>query len=804
MMKKFFKSLVSLSPLSLTIGMTFVVLILFLRGIPFLDLIELKTYDLRLLSRGIKKTSPDVVLAVIDEKSLDTIGKWPWPRSKIGTLIDLLSQDGAKVIGFDIGFWEPDENTNLELIRGLEQEIRSLQIQNQQLDRYLGDMKINADNDLSFANAIKKSKTKIVLGHFFHMSKYSLGYKIDQEQIDNQLKRISNSIYPLIRYEERGVDIGDFLTEFTAYVPEANLDILSKEADSSGYFNMVPDMDGIFRKIPLVVKSGEEIYSPLSLQTVWHYLDKPQLTLRVSLYGIEGIRLGDRFIPTDENGRMLINYRGPEKTFPHYSISDIFQNKLPKGTFNDKIVLIGSAAIGLGDIRNTPLSSTGAYPGLEIHATVIDNILKKDFLHKPKWATIYDVLAIIILSLLTGIALPRLSALKGILCAAVLFVSHILISRWLFVNSGLWINIVYPLLALALVYTSVTVFHYLVEEKNKRFLHATFSSYLSPELIEEMVSSETMPELGGEARTVTAYFTDIQGFSTFSEKLTAPQLVELLNEYLTAMTDILIAEQGTLDKYEGDAIIAFLGAPMDIPDHALKGCRVAISMQDALLELCNKWKNEKQFPEEPNRNIKNLSPEEWAQGGKWPKIVHNMKMRIGVNSGEIVVGNMGSTTRMNYTMMGDAVNLAARLEEGAKQFGIYTAVSEYTMNAEYTNENGEQEKIMNAVEARFIDNITVVGKSEPVTVYELCAMKGGLSGQEKELFGIFNKGMQHYLNMEWDPAIALFGESLKIERIPDGITTPSEVFIKRCEEFKENPPVPPGEKWDGVYRMTKK
>jgi len=363
---------------------------------------------------------------------------------------------------------------------------------------------------------------------------------------------------------------------------------------------------------------------------------------------------------------------------------------------------------------------------------------------------------------------------------------------------------VYPLLTIFLIYTTLTAYHYLVEERSKRFLHSTFSSYLSPELIEDMVLSETMPELGGEERMITAYFTDIQGFSNFSEKLTAQQLVELLNEYLSRMTDILLKAQGTLDKYEGDAIIAFIGAPMLIPDHTLRACRVAIDMQGELLDLREKWKMEKQIPNESNRNTKNLPPDEWIPGDKWPRVVHDVKMRIGINSGEMVVGNMGSSMRMNYTIMGDSVNLAARLEEGAKQYGIYTAVSEYTLNTEYINSRGEKERAMDLVEARFIDNIVVVGKSEPVKIYELCAMKGDLTPNEEELFNLFDRGIKHYLRMEWDAAIDFFKESLKFERIPDGNTTPSEVYIKRCEAFKEEPPVAPGEKWDGVFRMAKK
>ena len=798
-MKQFIKSFVSLNPTSITTGIIILVLAMFLIGVPIFELVELKTYDIRFTSRGVEKPSPEVVLAVIDEKSLDTEGRWPWPRSKMAKLVDALSQDGAKVIGFDIFFVEPDESSQLQLVKELEQKIETFQVKNTQLDEFIEKTKIEADNDSAFASTIKRSKASVVLGYFFHMSQEELNYQIDQKEIEKHLERIGSSRYPLVIYEDQKMEIDPFPE---AYAPESNIEILSRATESFGYVNTIPDFDGVVRSTPIIIKCGKEIFMPLAIRSVWHYLDEPQLMVKVAIYGIEGVQMGDTFIPTDEEGKLRINYLGPHKTFPHYSIGDILHGTLPKGTFKNKIVIVGATATGIYDMRNTPFDPV--YPGLEIHATVADNILRNNFLHKPKWTVIYDILAIVILGILIGIVLPRLNALYGILFAAGLFVLHIYMSRLLFIHAGLLVNIVYPLLAIILGYTGLTLYHYLVEEKNKRFLHATFTSYLSPELIEQMVSSETMPELGGEARIITAYFTDIQSFSTFSEQLTAHQLVELLNEYLTAMTDILIEEGGTLDKYEGDAIVAFLGAPLYLPDHAMRACRVAVAMQDSLTELRHKWSNEKQLPDEPNRNMKNLPPEVWTPGEKWPKIVHEMKMRIGVNTGEIVVGNMGSNMRMNYTMMGDSVNLAARLEEGAKQFGIYTSVSEYTMDTEFMDESGEKKRVMDAVEARFIDNITVVGKSEPVKIYELCAMKGGLSEQEKELFKIFNKGMEYYVRTEWDAAIAQFSESLKIERVPDGKTTPSQVFIERCEEFKANPPVAPGEQWDGVYRMTKK
>jgi adenylate cyclase len=802
LMKKFLRSFLSFNPVSITAVLIALVIILYIIRISIFELIELKTFDIRFKWRGVKTPSPAIVNAVIDEKSLDKEGRWPWPRSKMAKLVNKLSDDGAKVIGFDFFFTEPDENSSLMFLDKLDKEIRFLNIQDKSLQGFIETNRLEADNDLAFTKAIKESKAKVILSYFFYESKESLGYEISQGEIDSRIARIKNSVYPVLQYEKSNSKYDPFIFVEDQYAPEVNLEMLSNVVTNSGYINEKSDSDGIVRRCPMIMKFGEDAFTPFAVQCAWQYLDNPNLILRLAEYGIKGIDIGDISVPTDEAGQMLINYLGPPKTFPQYSITDILNDNFKKGTFKDKIVIVGSIATGAHDLRNTPFS--GQHPGMDVHATVIDNILRNDFISKTAWATIYDILVIIILGVLIGIVIHRSGAIVGISFTAVLIIIQIIGSRWLFSEYGIWVNMVYPLLTIFLTYTSLTAYRYLVEEKNKRFLHSTFSSYLSPELINDMVASETMPELGGEAKILTAYFTDIRGFSVFSEKLTAQQLVELLNEYLSRMTDILLREKGTLDKYEGDAIIAFVGAPMHIPDHTLRACRVAVGMQNSLLELREKWKEEKLLPGQDERNTKNLPPDQWGRGDKWPKVVHNMKMRIGVNSGEIVVGNMGSSMRMNYTIMGDSVNLAARLEAGAKQYGIYTAVSEYTLNMEYMNEFGQKEKAMDLVEVRFIDNITVVGKSEPVKIYELCAMKGDLTPQEEELIGIFSSGMDYYLRMEWDKAIKYFSESLKIERIPDGDTTPSEVFLKRCMVFKQNPPVPKGKQWDGVFRMTQK
>lgn len=481
------------------------------------------------------------------------------------------------------------------------------------------------------------------------------------------------------------------------------------------------------------------------------------------------------------------------------SLMDFYREQFQK--YYNKFVFTGSTAIGLGDVQQTPY---GTMNGISTIINAFNTIITRNVLTMSSDIPYLDVIILLGLSLLCSFGYGLTSVRMSSLIFTVLLLSIFVTSFALFNNYNLFLRTTPLVFSNLIVFATIVIFKVLTEQKDKRFLKSTFSSYLAPEIIDEMYRSKTMPRLGGEARPITAYFTDIQGFSTFSEKLTANQLVELINEYLSAMTEILIAERGTLDKYEGDAIIAFFGAPLTIPDHPLRACRVALAMQGKLFDLRKKWRNEKQRPDERDRNTKGLPPEEWVPGDKWPRIVHEMKMRIGINTGEIVVGNMGSSMRMNYTMMGDPVNLAARLEEAGKQYGVYILVSEYALDQEVTDESGERKRVIDMVEARFIDKITVVGKSEPVKIYELCAMKGDLTEQEKDLFEAFDKGMAHYLRMEWEEAIPSFKESLKLERIPNGKTTPSEVYIHRCEAFKENPPAGPGQGWDGVYRITKK
>ena len=396
------------------------------------------------------------------------------------------------------------------------------------------------------------------------------------------------------------------------------------------------------------------------------------------------------------------------------SLLDLYRGGFQK--YYDKIIFTGATALGLGDIQQTPY---GSMTGINTIINSFNTIVTRNPLFMSWDIPRLDFFVLFGLSILCCLIYGFCSIRWGSFIAVVILLGTFVTGFLLFKNHNLFLTTVPLVLVSLLIYVSTVVLKVLTERKDKKFLKATFSSYLAPEIIDEMYLSKTMPSLGGETKSITAYFTDIQGFSTFSEKLTADHLVELINDYLSAMTDILIGERGTLDKYEGDAIIAFFGAPMSLPDHPFRACRVALRMQSMLGELREKWRVEKIKEDEPDRNSTGAGPDEWIPGDKWPMIVHRMKMRIGINTGDIVVGNMGSAMRMNYTMMGDSVNLAARLEEAGKQYGVYVMVSEYTLDCDISERDGERKTVMDLVETRFIDRITVVGKANPC-VYTSC------------------------------------------------------------------------------------
>lgn len=747
----------------------------------FLQIMDMKLYDQLLIRTHTTKTTGIPVVVDLDEKSLAENGQWPWPRFRVALLMAKIAEAGAAAVGMDILFSEPDRTSP----RRLQKDVRT----DLQVDMgFVGLPEGLEDFDKVFAGVLATGPYALSCYFDFHP-----GEKPSREECLIKPLQVA-----LLRKAQDPTPEQALLNPYDAVCP---LPVLAAAAPITGFFNAAPDEDGILRSVPLVISWKGQTYPSLALATLLQAQKSDKIAMRMNQNGVESISLGRGSVPVDRSGRLFVKFRGPQRTFPYYSAADVLSGKVGEKELKGKIVFIGTSASGLMDIRATPLDSI--YPGVETHCNIVDNILSNDFLTRPKEAQVMEGLATVVCGLLITIIMAWARAIWALVPVGAMAVGLWEGAAWFMGSQSMIVSPLYPLIAVAANFTLLTLIKFWREEGQKKFLHATFASYLSPELIKGMVDSKTMPELGGEARTISAYFTDIQGFSSFSEILTAHQLVELLNEYLSAMTDILMLEKGTLDKYIGDAIVAFFGAPIELPDHALRAAKTALAMQDKLTELRGKWAAEATPAGKPERNVQGLPVEKWPAGAKWPVLVHHMRMRIGLNTGEIVVGNMGSSMRMNYTMMGDSVNLAARLEAASKQYGVFILVSEFILDADVPTEGGTV-KLRDLVEVRFIDKVTVVGKALPVSVYELCAMKGQLSDQDRTLRERFDQAMGLYQDMRWDEAEAAFARAEEVERFPDAKTTPSRVFRERCQAFREHPPVAPGEKWDGVYRMTKK
>jgi len=714
-----------------------------------LSILELKTLDTRFLSRGKIPTSNQVVLVTIDEKSLDELGRWPWPRVRMAQVLDALVKAEVKVVGFDIVWAEPDENSQLKVLTEIKQKLTELKVANPNLERYIAEALQEADSDRILADSLARSQ-RAVLGYFFHFS--------PRESSGGQ-QGPAKEMPPLTSFT-----LVKFTSEEAARVPvfeavhaEVNIPVISQAAEGAGYFNIFPDPDGTVRWAPLVIKYQDRFYCSLSLAVLQKFQDNPPLALRIAEYGVDQVRLGKVSIPANEEGRLLINYRGPQKTFPHYSATDVIHGRVPEKAFQGKIALVGATAIGIYDMRVTPFEHV--YPGLEIHANVIDSILQNQFLYRPNWVTLVDILVIAVVGLILGGLLPRFKAHWGALVGGALFLSVLALGQYLFETQGVWMNLTYPSLNLIFIYLGVTGYRYMTEEKEKKRVRGAFQYYLTASVVEEMLRNPDKLKLGGEKKDLTVLFSDIRGFTSISERMTPDGLVKFLNEYLTKMTDVVFKYDGLLDKYIGDAVMAVWGAPLDQPDHARRACLTALDMLDELHRLQKKWS---------------------AEG------LPVLNIGIGVNAGPMVVGNMGSDRRFNYTVMGDSVNTGSRLEGLNKVYGTNIIVSQTTL-----------EKVQEEFIARELDLVRVKGKGQPVKIFELLSLVKTASTDQRALADGFHAALAEYRKRDWDKAREAFQKVLA--QFPhDG---PAKLYLERLETLSKNPP--PAD-WDGVYTMTTK
>ena len=748
-----------------------------------LEILELQMIDLRFKTRGPLKPGPEVIIAVVDEKSQDTLGRWPWPRSTMAKLINKLTEYNAFTIGFDIVFSESGDDVYNQAVHLIEQQLEEGGLS----PEATADLRKNFENqktgDELFAESIK-NHGNVVLGMLFHDS-VDIQH-LSKEQIEEGLKNVERFSYK--DYEVNNPKALEKInTEMSRPAVEGNLPIFADAAYQAGYFNLKPDDDGIMRHYPLILKSGDHYYAPFWLHMIANYLEKPNPKFFDDENGVLNITAGDLKIPVDSRGRFLVNYYGGAQTFKHYPISDFLEDKVPPGEIDSTIVLIGATGKGIFDLRATPFERV--YPGVEINATIIDNILQRNFLEPPPWGKTFTFLVILLLGILLTPLLARLRAVGGFFLMLGFLAGYYFINlqffmgsplinqiagnfiKYQFIDRGYLLNLVYPSFEIVMVYLSMTAVNYFQESKQKQFIRGAFGQYLSPTVVKRLVDDPNLLQLGGDQKRLTAFFSDVAGFSGISEHLTPQQLVALLNEYLSAMEGIIERYGGIIDKYEGDAIIAFWGAPITRPDHALLACRASLDMQTTLAEMRIKWREE-------NRD--------------------ELTVRIGLNTGRMVVGNMGSSNRMDYTIMGDSVNLASRLEGVNKVYGTDIMVSQFTY-----------EDIKDHLECRELDLIRVVGKAEPVAIYEVLAEKGSLDSNFMKGISLFSEGLANYRKMEWERALDNFQQV--IDLIPGD--RPAQTFIGRCSEFIATPKIARRaedksralpEDWDGVFQMTSK
>lgn len=639
---------------TLVVSLSIALILTFLLFVGFLNTWESKVSD---AFYHPSSTLDEIVIVAIDDKSLQELGRWPWPRNYFATVIDFLNQ--SSVIGIDISFFEPTEE-----------------------DSKLSDSLGNSN---------------VVLA----MEYTSFTYR-NEELYGESLLKPTNTL---------GIQGMDFQT---------------------GYVNLYTDSDGVTRSfIPHI--SGIEDHDHFSMVIVDEYAG---------------------YTPDLKSSRMLINFYDVPGGYKYISFSDVYNNKTDSSYFKDKIVLIGVTASDLHDDAIVPISNQ-AMPGVEINANLIQSILTKDFLYYQD--DISAIGLVFVFALLAGIVLFRFRIHIATALLVLLSVVYIFYSIYSF-DTGIIMNLIYPLLSTTLVYIPLVVIYYLTEEKSRKWITSVFGKYVSPVVIDNLIKNPDKINLGGEKRNITIFFSDIRGFTPISEKLEPEDLVKLLNEYLTEMTSIITKDQGLVDKYMGDAIMAFWGAPLDQPNHAEMACSSSLEMVDKLKELQQKWKSQD---------------------------IPSFDIGIGLNSGDAIVGNMGSSKRFDYTAIGDNVNLASRLEGLNKYYGTKILITENT-----------NKTVKDKFETRKLDVVKVKGKKKPILIFELLSKKDGLSKKHLEFINLFEAGLDLYLKKKWKSAIATFQEGLKL--MDDNA---SHIFITRCKELIKNPP--PND-WKGVWEMKTK
>lgn len=745
------------------IGLGLVVLLVFLAHaaelsgfkIRFIEQLDAIIYDTRLRLTMPRSPDQQIVILDIDEKSLGKLGRWPWSRDKMSGLIDkLFNEYGVIMVGFDVVFAEPDISSG---IRSLETMAKDGPLAGSpefkaELDR----LRPTLDYDARFAKSLAGKPVV-------------LGYYLSSEENAEKSGALPVPVLPAGSFKGRQIDW------FAWKGYGANLQQFQEASVAAGLFNPFVELDGVVRRVPMLSEYNGQYYESLSLAMFRVLLGSPKVEpgyptdkssgiMTKGYTGMEWIELrtpkGSARIPVDKTVGTLVPYRGKggpgANSFRYISLADIADGSLPKSALKGKIAIWGTTAPGLLDLRSTPVGE--AYPGVEIHANLLSGMINQSFKEKPAYTIGAEVVLLLLGGLVLAVLMPFLSPVRATLVAVVAAVAIIAVNYLVYTQADIVLPLASSLLMTAALFTLNMAYGYFVESRSKRQFTELFGQYVPPELVDEMAKNPTAYSMEPKSEDLTILFSDVRGFTSISENLSPDDLRSFINDYLTEMSAAISQRRGTLDKYIGDAVMAFWGAPVPDAEHARQGVLTAMEMQKAAHALDKKFS---------------------AKG--WPAL----KIGIGVNSGNVRVGDMGSKVRRAYTVMGDPVNLASRLEGRTKEYGVGILVGEGT------------EKTVKDVIFKELDRIRVKGKNEPVAIYEPICLESEADKKVKDELKLWRDTLKAYRSQAWDQAEV---NLLNLTRMnPDCYLY--EKYADRVVKFRKNPP---GPGWDGVTTFDEK
>ncbi|MFC1749997.1 CHASE2 domain-containing protein [Pseudomonadota bacterium] len=703
----------------------------------FMLRIEGVVYDFRYNATlpDVKAVDERIVIVSLDEKSLAEEGHWPWPRDKVAWMTDVIMESGAVVVGFDILFAEPQANSAEVIKQKLNKESDKLLV-----DR-LGDLYSEFDYDNILADSFRGRD--VVLGYTFH------------NQEAEQLRSLPPA---LATQDDLDWDI-NFIKSMPSYT--ASLPVLTDAAAATAFLTTFRDPDGILRRTPLIIRHDDSLYASFALEIAKTYFLLDEVEISTSLVGAQQvpdmISLGSIHIPVDEFGQAVIPYRGASPAFPYISASDVLSKNFSPTAFNNKIVIVGATALALGDVVATPVQSI--YPGVEVHASLLSGILDAQFPEKPSWATGVNLVVTAVLGGALALLMPWLSPVLLVVVGGVVTGGLVGVNTWFWHEQNLVFQVVAPMILVLVLTIMNLAYGFLIEAKQRRQLKNVFGQYIPPQLVDIMSQTPDQSlSMESESRELTVLFADIRNFTAISEMLEPHELKVLLNQFFSHMTRQIFQHKGTIDKYVGDMVMAFWGAPVNHGPHAQPAVLAAIDML---------------------ARVEKLKPELNAQG------LPEISIGIGLNTGVMSVGDMGCEYRRAYTVIGDSVNLASRLENLTKYYGVGIVISEFTLAK------------LDGIICRKLDRVQVKGKTSGVEVYEPICRERELSTSLKLELQQHNMALEHYWNQCWDEAQDIF-EVLNDEHPNTEIYS---LYLSRIKEIRHRDL---GEDWDGVYERRGK